>query len=594
MPPRHGKSFIISERFPIWHLGRDPRQQIVLTSYGQTLSDKFSRRARSLAESDFARDTFPNLRIDRDRRGVEEWETTAGGGYRAVGIGGGITGAGADILIIDDPIKDAKEANSRAKRDADYEWYQTTGYTRLMPGAGVLLVMTRWNDDDLPGRLERAAAKGEGDVFDVISFPAIAERDEPQRAAGEALHPERYNARQLQRIKKAVGPRTWSAMFQQNPTAAEGIMFKRDWFRRRYKEPPKRFERLIVSWDCAFMGEQDSDYVAGQVWGKIGSDFYLLDASRDQADFVATCAMVRALADTHPTARPILVENKANGPAVISHLKTIVSGLVSSNPQGSKESRASAVTPHAESGNIILPEEAPWLDDFLDEICRFPRAANDDQVDAMSQAILHLIEPGASPVFPGALLIFDATYEAPFLRMGDRAAVHVGVRWDETGEQAFVALDSDGRVCAVETMRETVPALVVSALDRFCRDLARSPVFVHFDAGGMLERLIGSDGGAWERATAESMAEADVGELVSRLKDDLEDASVSLEPVEVLLDQMSRFMVRLDGSTPIYEAPKGLSSACVLALAMAAKSLRENLGTMEAIVIPAFDPFGDD
>lgn len=415
MPPRTGKSFISSERYPVWHLGHYPEHQIVVASHSQALSNKFSRRARQLAASKATADTFPELAISSERKAVSEWETTAGGGYKAVGIGGGLTGSGAHVLIIDDVVKDWLQADSETHRENAWDWYTSTGYTRLAPGAGVLLILTRWHEDDLAGRiLAKAESDPESDQWKVIRFPALAEADEYEveggdivavepgaaidfdaakarllRKRGEALHPARYNAAELNKKRKSLPGRIWLGLYQQRPTSAEGQMFKRAWW-QEYIKPPAKFDRIIQSWDFTFDDTADSDYVVGQIWGMRAGEFYLLDQVRDRMDAPTAIKAVELLSAKWPAAKTKLVEKKANGAAVMKTLKKKLGGFKPFEPHGSKEQRAAVCSPDVESGNVYIPASAPWVSDFVEECASFPKGRHDDQVDAMTQALITL------------------------------------------------------------------------------------------------------------------------------------------------------------------------------------------------------------
>lgn len=302
------------------------------------------------------------------------------GAYRSCGVGGGITGQGADILIIDDPIKDRAQAGSKTIRDSIWDWYTSTAYTRLSPGGGVIVMATRWHTDDLIGRLIQRM--GEGDTFRIVNYPAIAEHDELHRKAGEALHPERYPLSTLLQSQKTIGSRDWEALYQQHPVPDGGALFKLEWFRRwTATSLPPEFDHTLMSWDMTFKDSKNSDYVVGQVWGKKGPNFYLLDQVRGQWDFVKTKEMVRVLAHKWPRVVRKLVEDKANGSAVISELKSTVSGFVPITPTESKEARASSVTPYFEAGNVFIPEDsaAPWVPHYVSELLEFPAGSHDDQ-----------------------------------------------------------------------------------------------------------------------------------------------------------------------------------------------------------------------
>lgn len=391
MPPRSGKSELVSRRFPAFALGRNPELQIIATSYSSDLSQRFNRDVQRVIDDEKYFDLFPNTRLSNSRvrtdsrgsyiRTSDLFEIVShAGAYRSCGVGGGITGQGADILIIDDPIKDRAQAGSKTIRDSIWDWYTSTAYTRLSPGGGVIVMATRWHTDDLIGRLIQRM--GEGDTFRIVNYPAIAEHDELHRKAGEALHPERYPLSTLLQIQKTIGSRDWEALYQQHPVPDGGALFKLEWFRRwTATSLPPEFDHTLMSWDMTFKDSKNSDYVVGQVWGKKGPNFYLLDQVRGQWDFVKTKEMVRVLAHKWPRVVRKLVEDKANGSAVISELKSTVSGFVPITPTESKEARASSVTPYFEAGNVFIPEDsaAPWVPHYVSELLEFPAGSHDDQ-----------------------------------------------------------------------------------------------------------------------------------------------------------------------------------------------------------------------
>lgn len=391
MPPRSGKSELVSRRFPAFALGRNPDLQIIATSYSSDLSQRFNRDVQRVIDDEQYFELFPktklnNSRVRTDSRGSyirtsDLFEIVGhAGAYRSCGVGGGITGQGADILIIDDPIKDRAQAASKTIRDSIWDWYTSTAYTRLSPGGGVIVMATRWHTDDLIGRLIQRM--GEGDTFRIVNYPAIAEHDELHRKAGEALHPERYPLSTLLQIQKTIGSRDWEALYQQHPVPDGGALFKLEWFRRwTATSLPPEFDHTLMSWDMTFKDSKNSDYVVGQVWGKKGPNFYLLDQVRGQWDFVKTKEMVRVLAHKWPRVVRKLVEDKANGSAVISELKSTVSGFIPITPTESKEARASSVTPYFEAGNVFIPEDsaAPWVPHYVSELLEFPAGSHDDQ-----------------------------------------------------------------------------------------------------------------------------------------------------------------------------------------------------------------------
>jgi predicted phage terminase large subunit-like protein len=390
MPPRHGKSEVVSKKFPAWFLGRNPAKEIIISSYSAELAYDFSRLARNTLREWGQR--LWNINVAQDSAAVGRWGIKGHrGGLTAAGVGGPITGRGANVAIIDDPFKNWQDAASLTIRDAVWDWYRSTLRTRLAPGGAIVLVMTRWHEDDLAGRLLKEAQQG-GEQWEVISLPAVAEdEDILGRKSGDPLWPERFNGTELDAIRIAVGSRVWAALYQQRPSPDEGGIFKRHWW-QFYKLMPERFDEIIQSWDMTFKDSKSSDYVVGQVWGRKGADKYLLDQVRSQMDFPATIQAVRTLSAKWPQARAKLVEDKANGPAVIATLKREISGLIPVNPEGGKEVRAQAVSPDVEAGNVYLPDPsiAPWIHDFIEETATFPNGTHDDQVDSMTQALVRL------------------------------------------------------------------------------------------------------------------------------------------------------------------------------------------------------------
>ena len=403
MPPRNGKSELGSRRFPAYVLGRDPNAQIISTSYSADLSSRMNRDVQRIIDTEEYMRVFPETGLNQSNvrtvakgnylRNSDIFEIVGHSGvYKSAGIGGGITGMGLTYGIIDDPIKNRKDAESKTIRESVWDWYTSTFYTRLEKDARILIIMTRWHEDDLAGRLLKLAAEDpEADQWKVISYPAIAENpliEGDPREEGEALWPEKYSVKDLKKIKAAVGTYEWSALFQQKPSPTAGNILNRGWW-KYYKGLPNKFDDMIQSWDCAFKDSQDSDFVVGQVWGRVGANKYLLDQVRGKMDLPSTIQAVRSLSAKWPNARAKLIEDKANGPAVIQMLKNEISGLIPVNPDGGKVVRATAASPEVEAGNIYLPDPsiAAWVHDFVEEAAAFPNGLNDDQVDCFSQAI---------------------------------------------------------------------------------------------------------------------------------------------------------------------------------------------------------------
>jgi predicted phage terminase large subunit-like protein len=380
MPPRHGKSELASVRFPAWFLGRSPQRRVIATSYSARLAENFGRKVRDIVADEKFRLVFGSG-LSGSSKAADRWETSEGGGYVAAGVGGSITGMGGDLLIVDDPFKNQEDADSKNYRDKVWDWYQSTLYTRIEKGGRIVVILTRWHEDDLAGRL---LADG-GDQWDVVSFPAIAEEDEQYRQSGEPLWAEKYDLQALDGIKGAVGTRVWNALYQQRPAPDDGAVFKKSWFRFYDVEP--EFDQMVQSWDMTFSGGDGSDFVVGQVWGIKGAGRYLLDQVRGRMDFMAALHALRQMTDKYPAAKAKYIEDKANGPAVISALKSEIQGLIPVNPKGSKVSRAIAITPMLEAGNVYLRRGAQFTAELMDEAALFPSGKNDDMVDAMTQAL---------------------------------------------------------------------------------------------------------------------------------------------------------------------------------------------------------------
>ena len=387
LPPRHSKSMTITETFPAWFIGKDPERRVILTAYGDSLARTFGRRnLRKLQE--YAEPLF-GLELEAGERGASS-VAIAGhrGGIISAGIGGAITGQGADLLIVDDPVKNWQEATSSTYRERVWHEWQNTLLTRLHPGGRVVIVMTHWHHDDLAGRL----LDREGDRWDVVRLPAIAEDtdDALGREVGEALWPEYgFDLDHLHRTHKTVGSRVWNALFQQRPAPVQGALFQRDWF-QFYSTLPPVFEEVIQSWDCSFKDSASSSYVVGQVWGRVGSSKYLIAQTRKQMGFVETVNAVKQKVIEFPETKAILIEDKANGTAVIETLKAHISRIIPVEPRGGKEARATSITPEFEAGNVYLPEYARWVEDYIEELVEFPLGSHDDQVDATSQALMRL------------------------------------------------------------------------------------------------------------------------------------------------------------------------------------------------------------
>lgn len=419
-PPRHGKSELVSRRFPAFAMGQDPNLSIIATSYAADLASRMNRDVQRIIDSPAYRRIFPgtslwgkNVRTVADgsfMRNSDLFEVVnAKGSYRSAGVGGGITGMGGDILIIDDPIKDAEQANSPVYRGKVWEWFTSTLYTRRMPGGGVLIILTRWHEDDLAGRLLDAAARGEGERYRIVNFPAVAEQDEfsaldgrQLRKEGEPLHPERYNLAELDKIKMAVGSRVWASLYQQRPAAAEGAIFKREWWKwvtPTTDDPAQLIKDLGINrvaqfWDTSFKTGEGNDYSVCCTIGETPDRYIVLDVWRKKVEFPELKRAVPAqAAKWRPTT--VLVEDKASGQSLVQELKRDTRLPIIPVPvDRDKVARANAVTPLIEAGKVYLLEGAPWVSDFVDELATFNNGAHDDQVDAFDGALEYLSRGG--------------------------------------------------------------------------------------------------------------------------------------------------------------------------------------------------------
>ncbi len=403
-PPRNGKSEVVSRRLPAFLFGLNPKTSIISCSYSADLTSMMNRDVQRIIDSDEYKRIFPDVKLnDGNVRTSGNWLRNSdifeivkhGGVYRSCGIGGGITGAGAKILIIDDPIKNQEEADSVTYRNKLWDWYTSTAYTRLEKNAKVILMNTRWHEDDLSGRLlNLAKTESNADQWHVLSLPAIAEQGcdhRDPRQSGEPLWPNKYNLETLKKIESSVGKRVWNSLFQQRPSSAEGGIFKRH-FWKFYSRFPEKFDLILQSWDLTFKNKETSDYVSCSVIGKVGANYYLLDRLNARLSFVESLAGVRTMTQKWPGARAKLVEAKANGDALVDVLKNEIPGLILVEPHGGKTQRAHAITPYHEAGNFYLPapEIASWVHEFIDQHANFPNGKNDDDVDSFSQGIIYM------------------------------------------------------------------------------------------------------------------------------------------------------------------------------------------------------------
>lgn len=391
MPPRHGKSQTVSETFPSYYIFKFPDRKVILTSRSDTLASRFGLyNRRKIAE--FGNELF-GIKLQRGSSSSTNWEIAEHGGYvLSAPIMGGITGSGAHLLIIDDPIKNRKEANSALLREDIWHEWQDTLLPRLEGDGAVIVIMTRWHDDDFAGRLIREGG------WEVLRLPAECDSaDDPLgRAIGEPLCPELGKGVQwIADTKLEVGSRTWNALYQERPTPASGGIFKREWF-KRYEVLPDNINEWTQSWDLAFKDTNASDFVAGGVWARRSADHYLVLPIKERLDFVGSIRKIQFITHAYPQATAKLIEDKANGPAVIASLRQQIGGIIAVTPHDSKVGRAQAVSPLIEAGNVYVPLGKAG-DDFIEELVAFPYGVNDDQVDQATQYLSRHIKKRQAP-----------------------------------------------------------------------------------------------------------------------------------------------------------------------------------------------------
>lgn len=408
LPPQHGKSMTITETLPSYYLLRNPDKRVLVAAYGQGLYSQFAESNRQKAAK-YAK--MFNLRLGKN---TAEKFTIAGHRGEAffTSILGAATGHSADLLIVDDPIKDAEEAASPTIKKKIWEEWTKTFSTRLQDNSSVIVIMTRWQTDDLAGRLLQSMSR----PWEEIKLPAISTGLEPGevdaigRHNGEALCPELHKLSDLKIQKREMGSKGFAALYQQSPTIDDGNIFKREWVKfyvpdretqirlhltdNDAKILPKHLDTSVQAWDATFKSKENDDFVAGQTWSKRGADLYLRPGwCHKRLSFTETLDAIRAMTRFYPDAVTKLVEDKANGPAIIDALQHEIPGIVAVSPGAdSKEARAASVSPVWESGNIYVPHPKwrPEIEDWLEEIFAFPNAMHDDNVDSMVYAVKRL------------------------------------------------------------------------------------------------------------------------------------------------------------------------------------------------------------
>lgn len=427
-PPRAGKSELASIRFPAWHLGHCPTHEIINVGYSTDLPMKFSRKVREIFRDPAYQGMFPMSQLSPDSQSAEAWLTTEGGGFTAAGVGGGITGKGAHVLIIDDPIKNQEEADSVLTRDKIWDWYQSTAYTRLAPGGGVLVIQTCWSDDDLAGRLQRQMKLGpEYDQFEIIKYPALSEqweyRDDSDpdiqgpivrspveldlslpenrnltllRPIDFCLHEERYPTAALKKVRANLQPRIWSALYQQNPVPDEGLYFRKEFF--QFTEPRELSNvRIFTAWDFAVGVKQVNDWTVGATMALTPDDeLIVLDVLRmkgESYDIVEAILNTAAKYGSDPSVGySIGVENGQIWLTLKPFLerrmreRRLYPPIEVLKPLTDKMARARPLQGRMQQGKLWFLKDASWFPNVQQELLRFPAGAHDDIVDALAWA----------------------------------------------------------------------------------------------------------------------------------------------------------------------------------------------------------------
>ena len=399
MPPRHTKSEFASYLLPAWFLGKFPKKKIIETAHTAELAVGFGRKVRNLVDSDVYKSIFPGVGLQSDSKAAGRWATNQGGDYFAIGVGGAVTGKGADILIIDDPHSEQEAALSESNPevyDKTYEWYTSGPRQRLQPGGSIIIVMTRWSKKDLTGQVVKSALQRSGEQWEVIEFPAIL-------PSGKPLWPEFWSKLELEALHAELPNGKWMAQYMQQPTSDVNAIIKREWWKVWEQEDPPYCEFLIQSWDTAFLKTERSDYSACTTWGV----FYRPDSTgRDQANIILLNCFKQRMEfpelkqrayheykEWEPDA--LIVEAKASGAPLVFELRAMGIPVQEYTPSrgNDKIARLNAVADIFASGHVWVPN-THWAEELVEEVASFPSGEHDDLVDSMSQAMLRYRKGG--------------------------------------------------------------------------------------------------------------------------------------------------------------------------------------------------------
>ena len=386
MPPRHTKSEFASVYFPAWIIGKFPKLKIMQVSHNTELAVRFGSKVRNIIDSSEYKQIFGDVKLREDSKAKGRWETNQGGEYYAAGVGASITGRGADLLIIDDPHTEQDSMSDLAMERA-YDWYTSGPRQRLQPGGSILLVMTRWAEDDLTGRLLKAQKEPKADSWQTISFPAIL-------PDGKPVWSEYWELSELEKIKASLPVRNWSAQYMQEPTSEEGAIIKREWWQPWKEEHIPNLIHVIQSYDTAFSKKETADYSAITTWGvfypdEVTPNIILLDAIRGKYDF-PELKVVAMDAYKYWEAESVIIEQKASGEPLTQEFRRMGIPVIPFVPSkgNDKFARVNAVAPLFESGAVWFPYGESFADAVIEECASFPHGANDDFVDSMTQAML--------------------------------------------------------------------------------------------------------------------------------------------------------------------------------------------------------------